>query len=180
MNVWVQRLLDFTERESAHFSSDPDAVEREMGIPLPDDYKELWRAFGGGAFGGSVYFLAQDDGQVFDLLTQWRAALAADRSPELGDVSAVAPHTVYSPGGKGLVPWGSTEWGDEYFWSVDAATPADYAILARVGDSDRWHRFAFSTAEFLYRVVADPEFRPFGVARYGLAPRFEPAGEEVG
>jgi cell wall assembly regulator SMI1 len=176
--MWVQRLLDFTDREPSRIPVDWNAIEENLGFSLPEDYKELYEAFGGGVFGGEVSFLACDEGQVFDLLTQWRAALAVDQNTELGDVSAVAPHKIYAPGSEGLVPWGSTEWGDEYFWSVDSSKPAACSIVARVGDSDRWHTFDISTSEFLYRVLTDAEFRPFGVAQHGLPPTFEPGSAD--
>ncbi|MDT0612285.1 hypothetical protein [Streptomyces lancefieldiae] len=31
-----------------------------------------------------------------------------------------------------------------------------------------------STSEFLYRVLADADFRPFGIAQYDLGTTFEP------
>ncbi|MFE7109277.1 hypothetical protein ACFU98_00865 [Streptomyces sp. NPDC057575] len=38
-----------------------------------------------------------------------------------------------------------------------------------------------STSEFLYRVLADADFRPFGIAQYELGARFElPPGGSLG
>jgi hypothetical protein len=78
------------------------------------------------------------------------------------------------PGGKGLVPWSSTEWADEYLLLIDAERPGDYPVLAQAEGGGAWHRYDRSTSEFLHRVLADADFRPFGIARYGLGTTFEP------
>jgi hypothetical protein len=172
--MWVQRLLAFVGREPAGLRVDREVTETEIGAPLPPDYRELCEAFGSGLFCDTVTFLACDEGQVFDLVTQWRAALAAERDPQLGDVSAVTPYKIYEPDGEGLMSWGSTEWGDEYFWLIDSTESGKWPILARGGDMDQWHSFDMSTSEFLYRVLTDTAFRPFGIAQHALGATFEP------
>jgi hypothetical protein len=174
LGVWVQQILELVGREPAGIPVDWEAIEREIGAPLPQDYKELAEAFSGGLFSDTVVFLACDEGQAFDLVTQWRAALAADRDQQLGDVSAVTPYKIYEPGGEGLISWGSTEWGDEYFWLIDSTKSGKWPILARGGDIDQWHTFDMPTSEFLYRVLTDTDFRPLGIAHYALAATFEP------
>ncbi|WP_190015918.1 SMI1/KNR4 family protein [Streptomyces lucensis] len=168
-------MIELTGWEPLGISVDWAAVEQELGVPLPADYKELYEAFGGGVFGDSVYFLGRDEGLgTFDFLRQWRADLSVDRDAGFGAVSAVAPYAIYTPGGKGLVEWGSTEWADEYFWLLDAERPGDHPILARSNDVGGWNRYDMSTSEFLYRVLAEADFRPFGIAQYDLGATFEP------
>ncbi|GHB47416.1 hypothetical protein GCM10010377_42740 [Streptomyces viridiviolaceus] len=171
--MWVQRVIELTGWEPLGFSVDWAAIEGELGVPLPADYKELYEAFGGGVFSDSVYFLARDEGDSFDFLTQWRVSLSVDQDSTLGDVSAVDPCAIYAPGGKGLLEWGATEWADEYCWLIDAERPGDHPVLAR-SDGGAWHRYDMSTSEFLYRVLADPAFQPFGIAQYDLGTRFKP------
>lgn len=172
--MWVRKILEFVGRESVGIPVDWEAIEREIGAPLPPDCKELSEAFGGDLFSDTVTFLACDENQAFDLVTRWRSALAADRDPRLGDVSAVTPYKIYEPGGEGLISWGSTEWGDEYFWLINSAESGKWPILARAGDIDQWHTFDMSTSEFLYRVLTDTDFRPFGIAQHALGATFEP------
>ncbi|AIR96199.1 SMI1/KNR4 family protein [Streptomyces glaucescens] len=174
--MWVQRLIELTGWKPLGIPVDWAAVEEELGIPLPADYKELFEAFGGGTFADSVYFLARDEGVVFDFMSQWRAHLAVDRDPTTGEVSAVDPYSVYAPGGKGLATWAFTEWGDQYCWLIDAQRPGEYPILARAED-DEWCRYEMSTSEFLYRVLADADFQPFGIAHYNLGATFTPGQE---
>ncbi|MGW2407055.1 SMI1/KNR4 family protein [Streptomyces sp. NPDC001739] len=172
--MWVQRVIELTGWEPLGISVDWAAIEGELGVPLPADYKQLYEAFGGGVFSDSVYFLGRDEGVAFDLLAQWRASLSADQDNTFNDVSAADPYVTYAPSGKGLVKWGSTEWADEYCWLIDAEQPGDYPILARSHDVDGWHRYDMSTAEFLYRILADADFQPFGIAQYDLGTTFTP------
>jgi hypothetical protein len=171
--MWVQRVIELSGWEPLGLSVDWAAMEEELQFPLPADYKELFEAFGGGVFSESVFFLARDEGASFDFLTQWRAALRVDQDGTYGSVSAVDPYSVYAPGGEGLVEWGATEWGDECCWLVDAKRPGEYPILARGDGGDR-HRYDMSTSEFLYRVLTDTDFRPFGIAQYDLGVTFSP------
>ncbi|CAL9473790.1 SMI1/KNR4 family protein [Streptomyces pilosus] len=172
--TWARRVIDLTGWEPLGIPVDWAAVEGELGVPLPADYKELCEAFGGGVFSDSVYLLGRDEGVSFDLLAQWRAWLSADRDSTGGNASAVEPYTVYAPGGTGLLGWGSTEWADGYFWLIDAERPGEHPVLVRSDDGEEWHRYDMSTSEFLYRVLADADFRPFGIARYGLGVTFLP------
>ncbi|MGA5515266.1 SMI1/KNR4 family protein [Streptomyces pseudogriseolus] len=166
--TWVRRVIDLTGWEPLGLTIDWAAVEGELGVPLPEDYKELAAAFGGGVFGDSVYFLGCGAGVSFDLPAQWRARLS------YGSVSAVEPYEAYTPDGKGVLTWGSTEWADEYCWLIDAERPGEYPVLARSHDPGPWYRYDMSTSEFLHRVLADADFRPFGIARYDLGATFVP------
>ncbi|MFJ9855245.1 SMI1/KNR4 family protein [Streptomyces sp. NPDC101150] len=173
--MWVQRVIELAGWEPLGICVEWVAIEGELGVPLPADYKELYEVFGGGVFSDSVYFLGRDEGVSFDFLTQWRVSLSVDQDSKLAGVSAVDAYAVYAPGGKGLVEWGSTEWADGYCWLIDAERPGDYPVLARSNDVGGWHRYDMSTAEFLYRVLADADFQPFGIAQYHLGTTFKPS-----
>ncbi|WP_193460503.1 MULTISPECIES: SMI1/KNR4 family protein [Streptomyces albogriseolus group] len=172
--AWVRRVLDLTGWEPLGLSVDWATVEEELGVPLPADYKELAEAFGGGVFSESVSFMGCGSCVSFDLPAQWRAALSAARNGTYGSVSAAGPYDAYTPGGKGVVTWGSTEWADQYCWLIDAERPGHCSVLARSHDPGPWYRYDMSTAEFLHRVLADADFRPFGIAHYGLGAMFVP------
>ncbi|MFE9698249.1 SMI1/KNR4 family protein [Streptomyces sp. NPDC006270] len=171
--MWVQRVIEPTGWEPLGVSVDWAAIEAELGVPLPEDYKQLYETFGGGVLSDSVYFLGRDEAVVFAFLAQWRVALSVDRDSSFAGTSAVDPYAIYAPGGKELVGWGSTAWADEYFWLVDAERSDDHPILARSHDGGAWDRYDMSTSEFLYRVLTDADFLPFGIARYNLGTLFE-------
>ncbi|MFI5566157.1 SMI1/KNR4 family protein [Streptomyces sp. NPDC051740] len=166
-------MIELTGWEPLGISVDWAAVEEELRVPLPADYKELFEAFGGGTFSDSVSFLARDGGVAFDFLTLWRLSLSDEQEGKYGDVSAVDPYPIYAPGGRGLIEWGATEWADQYCWLIDAQRPGECPVLARA-DGGEWRRYDMSTSEFLYRVLADTDFRPFGIAQYELGTTFEP------
>ncbi|MFG2658053.1 SMI1/KNR4 family protein [Streptomyces sp. NPDC048425] len=175
----MQRLLEYVGWEPREMPSGQfERMEGELGTQLPGDYKELGEAFGAGTFCDVIYFCVRDEGKVFDLLSEWHSSLSVEGdSPaggEGGGASLYAPYGIYRPGRGGLIPWGSTEWADEYYWLAEGPDPASWPILARTHSSREWHRFEMSTSEFLYKALTDPEFSPFGVARYSLDPSFEP------
>ncbi|MFG3105492.1 SMI1/KNR4 family protein [Streptomyces tendae] len=163
--MWVQRLIDLTGWEPLGLSVDWETVEGELQVPLPADYKQLFEAFGGGTFSESVYFFGPSGPHAFNFLAQWRAALEAGGSDDV--------QPIYSPGEKGVIVWAATEWADEYAWLVDAQNPGVCSVLVR-GDVGEWRTYDMSTSEFLYRVLADEEFKPFGIAHHNLDPEFEP------
>ncbi|MFF0557888.1 SMI1/KNR4 family protein [Streptomyces sp. NPDC004266] len=164
--MWVQRLLEFTGWEPSAHSVDWAAVEEELRVPLPPDFKQLCEGFGGGTFCDSVAFYGRTEGFRFNFLLPWQAPL-----PPLPAESG--QYQEYTPGGKGYIKWASSEWGTEYCWLVDAQQPGAYPVLAR-GEAGEWCEYDMSTSEFLYRVLADKDFQPFGIARHGLDPTFRP------
>ncbi|MFP1625050.1 hypothetical protein ACLB9X_07540 [Streptomyces sp. 5K101] len=155
-------------------------VESELGVELPADYKQLCEDFGCGEFSNSLHVLCVDQSQVFDLLTRWRVFLsdAVTFGVDDDDVDPIFdPYRIHEPGKGGLIPWGSTRSGDEFYWLVDAEGAGPWPILARVADSTNWRKFNLSVPEFVLRVLTDPDFRPFGVAGQIPRPSFTPTGE---
>ncbi|MFF9341118.1 MULTISPECIES: SMI1/KNR4 family protein [unclassified Streptomyces] len=163
----MRRILEFTGREPSAHSVDWAAVEEELRVPLPADFKQLCEVLGGGTFCDSVSFLGRAEGSHFNFLLRWRAPLSLRLPADSGQ------YQEYTPGGKGYITWASTEWGTEYCWLVDAQQPGACPVLAR-GEAGEWCEYDMSTSEFLYRVLADKDFRPFGIARYDLDPTFRP------
>lgn len=52
--MWVQRVIELTGWEPLGISVGWAAIEGELGVPLPADYKELYEAFSGGVFSDPV------------------------------------------------------------------------------------------------------------------------------
>ena len=63
---------------------------------------------------------------------------------------------------------------------ASAAPPdsVELVLLPRAHDVGGWHRFAMSTSEFLYRILADADFQPFGIAQYDLDTTFKPGSAD--
>ncbi|MCW3839104.1 hypothetical protein ONA70_03205 [Micromonospora yasonensis] len=49
-----------------------------------------------------------------------------------------------------------------------------WPVVARWDGIEPWHQLDISTAEFVYRVIADPEFKPFTVAAPPRRPFYLP------
>lgn len=64
--MWVQRIFEFTGWEPSARSVDWAAVEEELRIPLPVDFKQLCEGFGAGTFCDSVAFYGRTEGFHFN------------------------------------------------------------------------------------------------------------------
>ncbi|SIM87374.1 hypothetical protein SAMN04489832_2661 [Micromonospora cremea] len=163
--TWIDRIIDVTGwRHKSENGAGWDQVEAELGVALPTDFKELCRRFVPGSFYAYLDLLRPTDDHAQPLLGMW----ASCRQWAGGNESARlwAPYEMYEPDkGSGLIQWGSDQTEGEYYWLVDRSVEPDrWLVVARWEAIEPWHRFDMSTAEFVYRVIADPEFKPFTVA----------------
>ncbi|MVO87785.1 hypothetical protein GPA10_24255 [Streptomyces sp. p1417] len=179
--VWVERLLESTGRARLGLTINWDPAERALGVRLPDSYKELCEVFGHGTFSNSLTVDSVDPELVFDLVSGWSVGLrnARENGVEDGETDPFyEPHHLYIPGKGGLIPWGSGDTGDSFFWLVEeGAAPDDWPILGRVAEAETtdWQRYEVSVPEFVFRVLTDTAFRPFTLAPYVPEPTFTPA-----
>lgn len=60
-------------------------------------------------------------------------------------------------------------------WNVCRSEP----VVAQKLGGEPWHRFDMSTTEFIYRVIDDPEFKPFTVADPPRRPFYLPRGQTI-
>lgn len=163
--TWIDRIVDVT---GWHHDPADDAgweqVESELGVVLPSDFKELCRRFAPGAFYAYLDLLRPTDDHAQALLRTWgscRQWAAGHESAHLW-----APYELYEPDkGPGLIQWGSDQTEGEYYWLADHSVEPDrWPVVARWDGTEPWHQLDMSTAEFVYRVIADPAFKPFTVA----------------
>ncbi|MFD4582553.1 hypothetical protein ACFWOY_10010 [Streptomyces sp. NPDC058423] len=175
--MWVERIAEATNWEPLALELPWGSVEEDLGTPLPEDYKRLVEAFGKGEFSEFMNVLCVDATGQFDLTRIWHKYL--DASPEDGPDPVFTPYQIYRPGRRGLIPWAFGEMECNYFWLASAEEdPATWPIVTQ-GDPYPWHEVNMSTSEFVYRVLADPEFEPFSIARLFPQPDFYPMGPVV-
>ncbi|MFE7566106.1 hypothetical protein ACFU76_03950 [Streptomyces sp. NPDC057539] len=79
----------------------------------------------------------------------------------------------------GLIPWGVSQTEGEYYWLADGDEPDKWPIVTRGRGYREWRQVDMFTPEFIYRVVADPQFEPFSIAALVPEPFFAPAPESV-
>lgn len=170
--MWVERIAETTNWEPLRLELPWSSIEEEFGTALPADYKKLAETFGTGEFSEFMRILSVDATGQFDLAHTRHVYLGV--SPEEGTDPVLKPYQVYRPGRRGLIPWASAEMECEYFWLASAQEdPSIWPIVTR-GNPYSWHEVNMSTSEFVYRVLTDPEFEPFSIARLMPEPAFYP------
>jgi hypothetical protein len=167
---WVDRVVAVTgwEADRPHVV-DWAAAEARLGTSLPSDYKRLVKLFGCGAFDGylNVYL---PDASHSDIVrhTEWLAQWAEVHGNRLWE-----PHRLY-PAPGGLLQWADSEQADTFYWLTEGPDPDEWPLLA-CEDDGTTYRFEGSTAEFVYRLLTDPQ-QPFSTARHFGAHWFQSYG----
>lgn len=169
--MWAQRIGELVGRVDSSFVVDRSEIEARLQVSLPDDYFELATRFGEGVF---CQFIFVYDGRADSgdgLLTMWRHLWATFGRGDAGGDGALSPYLIFEPGEAGLIPWGGTDVGDIYFWyATPGVDPSSWPVVVKASDGlddtleNGMARFEMSASEFLWHVLADPEFTPFGIS----------------
>lgn len=175
--MWIDRLVEVTHWEPRHADMHWGETEERLGLALPEDYKRLAETFGKGLFSDFLQILSVAPGGAFDLSTTWQS-LSVD-APAEGEDPLYAPYRIYQPGQIGLIPWGFSQTEGEYFWLENGKAADEWPIVTRGRGYQEWRQVDMSTPEFIYRVVADPQFEPFSIAALVPEPFFAPAPEST-
>ena len=159
---WVDRVVAVTgwDTDLTH-PVEWATVENRLGTALPSDYKRLAELFGSGAFDAFLQFYVPNAvDPSFDIVPHTeRSAQWAKEHPNLWKPYELFP----APGG--LLEWAGSEQADNFYWLTEGTDPDKWPILATADDYRVWERFEGSTAEFIYRMITDPQ-HPFSTARY--------------
>ncbi|WP_437107722.1 hypothetical protein [Streptomyces sp. enrichment culture] len=161
---WVDGIVAVTGWETAQARTvDWAAVEARLGTPLPGDYKRLVEVFGGGgAFDGYLQLHVPDAyDKSTDVVrhTEWLGEWTRTHGSRLWH-----PYPVY-PAPGGVLQWASTEQADGFYWLTGDPDPDRWPVLAREDVPDSWERFDGTAAEFVHRMLTDPD-HPFSTARW--------------
>jgi hypothetical protein len=148
-------------------------IERQVGTPLPSDYKEFVAVYGAGKIGDLLLVLNPfARNKHLNLLVQIERHLEALR--ELRETGEDSEYTLFPEPG-GLLPWGFSENGDILLWLTEGK-PDLWPVVVNVGREPTYERFDMSMTDFLARVLthqvrseALPEDFP------GQRPTFVPA-----
>jgi len=164
---WVDRLQEVAGWHQEPLELDWVELESELGTTLPEDYKELCAGFEPGCFSAFVSPLRGGDDELYDLRSTWRLQSSMFERDPSAAARLFAPYEVYGVNGRrGLIQWGSAETAEcQYFWLADAAVDsAEWPVVGRWEQGADWHSYPISASEFVYRVIADSDFKPLGVA----------------
>ncbi|QXV57835.1 SMI1/KNR4 family protein [Amycolatopsis sp. TNS106] len=112
-------------------------VERELGTPLPGDYKELLTRFPSGGFRGVISFSnpAESVEACANVKNENADLLEIFGDEDLEYLRGVPYRLFPEPGG--IYPWGTNGAGGSFWWVPGSADPDEWAVA--YNDRDRWH-----------------------------------------
>ncbi|MCF2525747.1 SMI1/KNR4 family protein [Yinghuangia soli] len=177
MNDWLGQLVSLVGRvPEARGPADWAAVEAELGLDLPQDYKAFADVFGAGVFNNYLAVFVPDTGA--GLVRQVESFGSLMGNPMYR--SMFAPYPTY-PSDGGILPMGASEAGDSFYWLP--GDQGNWSILGRTEDEPDWHRFDMSTTEFVFKIASGADMGMFSLNVGEMAPSFMPItrswGEEV-
>lgn len=114
-----------------------ETVERQLGLRLPADYKELLTRFPSGGFRNGIE-VSNPAQSAQDLRHEARdnaELLAIFADEDTGYLTDTTYRLFPEPGG--LYPWGRNGAGGTFWWITDAPDPDDWRIA--YNDYDNWH-----------------------------------------
>ncbi|MFK0246866.1 SMI1/KNR4 family protein [Amycolatopsis azurea] len=130
---------------------DWDTVERELGTPLPADYKDLLARFPSGDFRGCIEL--DNPGQSADDLAGTKGSneklLEIFADEYTGYLTGVSYRLFPEPGG--LYPWGRNDVGGTFWWITDSADPDDWRIA--YNDRDNWHEHPGPMSKVIHEIL---------------------------
>ncbi|MCI5076418.1 SMI1/KNR4 family protein [Oricola sp.] len=128
-----------------------EKVEENLGVTLPEDYKEYIGVYGSGAVGGFLtVFNPFADQPGLNLLKQMKRQLDVFR--ELRDkYGEPSPFAIF-PERDGLLPVAMTDNGDVVFWlTVDL--PENWSIVVNEARSEEYQHFECGLTELLAGMI---------------------------
>jgi hypothetical protein len=153
MHPSVARLIGIFPPASTPQNPDWARVERTLGTPLPDDYKQLIEMYGGGVFDETIWLLEPDCAdEGYDLVGQ-----AQERDEVLANLWSMGepkPAELEADGVR-VIPWAYIEGSGHYlFWLTrPGEKPAEWTTILNEGRGPEWEHHPQSCADFLVGVM---------------------------
>jgi hypothetical protein len=163
---WVDRIVEATGWRGEPDEANWSRTESQLGVALPGDFKELCRTFPPGMFSAYLDLMRPTDEHDSESLFGVVETLRIQAARSEGIARMYEPYGLFEPGrDSGLILWGRDQTEGEYYWLADRSVDPDrWPVLARSEGGEPWDRFEMSTGEVVFRVIADPQFKPYGVA----------------
>ncbi|MFB8242854.1 SMI1/KNR4 family protein [Kitasatospora purpeofusca] len=158
---WADELAALTGWQGPRRPVDWESAERKLGLRLPRDYKQLVETFGAGTFDDNLELCAPGS-KYLDL-----DPITTDPTEFLGPAPSSRP-TIR------LLQWAATSAEHSFCWLVEDPDPDDWPVFARSDNWEPWTRFGCSSAEFVHRMLTDPQ-HPYSLARHFESHWFTPA-----
>jgi hypothetical protein len=138
--------------EPAYEPADWDTLERELGTPLPADYKQAVAAYGDGCFGDFIHlYQPTASNPDHDLLRRRQMDLGALRVLQR-DFPEDVPYQLTDPAE--LLPVGLSDNGDVIYWHIhDPKNPDGWTIVVNDSREPEWSTFPGGITQFLAQVL---------------------------
>lgn len=134
----------------ANRTFDWQAIEADLGLRLPADYKLIAESFPGGWFRQFVEVWLPD--QPTRLLSEFaRGELESVREYKATGEGTFPFPLFPDPGG--VLPWGYLRSPGLAYWLTGPGDPDDWPLVLATEDGDYWDRFDGPVCEFLIEVV---------------------------
>ncbi|OXM54961.1 hypothetical protein [Amycolatopsis alba] len=130
---------------------DGETLERELGTPLPDDFKDLLTRFPSGAYRDSIEVgnPAQSADALADTKRHNDQLLEIFADEYTGYLKGVSYRLFPEPGG--LYPWGRHDAGGTFWWITDSADPNTWRIA--YNDRDDWHEHPGPMSKVIHEIL---------------------------
>lgn len=127
------------------------AVEQELGVELPSDYREFVFTYGTGMFAGFyVVYNPCSAMKTANLLTKISTLCQQEREFKREFPDAV-PYRIH-PDRPGLLPWGGDENGNYYYWITDGP-PDSWLVVSDEVRGEGFREYGRCMTDFLCDVL---------------------------
>lgn len=132
---------------------DWEQVEHRLGAPVPQDYRDLLDAGGGGLWLDYLRLYVPAPGPGFEHVDLDDSGLEFEQLRELFEDEVVGPPHDLDPDSR-LLPWASTGTGVTLYWQVSPEAAADsYPLRISDRNGDVWERYDLLTTDLLLGIV---------------------------
>lgn len=142
-------------------------IERELGVPLPSDYKAFVGGYGSGLLGSFIrVFNPFDTDEYMSLIPSAKRICQIRRELKNSEGDAEVPFDIH-PETPGLLPWGNDENGNGLYWLTEGDAD-NWPCVVGAGRDRRWQQFDMPMTTFLKRALTGEikcEIWPSGFAR---------------
>jgi hypothetical protein len=153
MTAGVRKLIETARPAPPTYPFDWEQVERRLGAPVPQDYRELLDTGGGGLWLDYVRLYVPAPGPGLKHVDLERSALEFEQLQDLFEDDVVVPPDDLAPDSR-LLPWASTGTGATLYWQVFPGAAADaYPIRISDRNGEVWERHDLLTTDFLLGLV---------------------------
>ncbi|GAA0977621.1 hypothetical protein GCM10009551_014570 [Nocardiopsis tropica] len=153
MTASAQQLIETARPAPPAGPFDWGQVEYRLGASVPQDYRELLDAGGGGLWLGFVRLYVPAPGPGLQHVDLERSGLEFEQLQDLFEDEVVGPPDDLHPGSR-LLPWASTGTGVTLYWQVSPGTAAEaYPVRVSDRDGDVWEKHDLPTTDLLLGLV---------------------------